>query len=159
MYSNGYSSSRSSLRYYPVSSGPGYRGSRFDDDPYDQMEYLSFRLRRNEHGHRDSGRINAGRSADASRFRHGAAGRTTHSSGYGPGYSSSQDTMNRGRSRSRAPTRASTVYPDDSISNTGRRPHRHRDAEVRGRSVAPAGHRGQRVVEGYPPTLPSASSH
>lgn len=38
------------------------------------------------------------------------------------------------------------------------RSHRERDAEIRGRSVAPNGHRSQHITEGYAPTLPSTSS-
>lgn len=50
------------------------------------------------------------------------------------------------------------MYPDDSVSNTGRRPHHQRDAEVRGRSVIPAGHCSHRIFEGYPPTVPPSTS-
>jgi len=155
------SSSRSSSRYYPVTSSSGYPGSRLDDGLSDQMEYRHGRSERSHRVRNQSthGGRHEGRSTDASRSRHGASGRTTHSSGYGSGYVSSQDNMDRGRSRSRAPSRASTVYPDDSISNTGRRPHRQRDTEIRNRSMASAGHRGHRVTERYPPTLPSSSSH
>jgi hypothetical protein len=164
MYSNDYSSSRSSSRYYPVSPSSGYPRSRFDDGLSDQMEYLLYRHGRGErnHGARNKsvhGGTYEGRSTDASRSRQGSSRRTTYSSGYGSSYISSQDSMDRGRSRTRAATRASTVYPGDSISNTGRRPHRQHNDETRGRSVAPVGHRSQRVTEVYPSTLPSTSCY
>ncbi|KAM0706150.1 hypothetical protein Q7P35_006699 [Cladosporium inversicolor] len=158
MYFNSYSSRRSGSRYYPIIPGSGYLTSRFDDDASAQMEYMPSRHRRNERSHGVGSGMDERRSADTSRSGHGTSRDTTHSSGYGPSYISSRSSMDRGPSRSRASTRASTVYPDDSISNIGRRPHRQRDAEIRGRSVAPTGHRGQRITEGYPPTLPSTSS-
>jgi len=167
MYSSSYSSNRSGSRYYPVSSSSGYPESRFDEDPSDQ-EYLSSRHGRNEHSHRVRNQSTRdGRSTDASGSR-----RTTHSSGYGSSYVSSRPSGDSGRmdrggdyqdysrvagsSRSRVPTRVSTVYPGDSISNTGRRPPRQRDAEIRGRSVAPVGR--QSVFEVYPQTPRSSNS-
>lgn len=172
MYSSSYSSSRSGLRYYPVSSSSGYPRSRFDEDPFDQ-EYLFSRHGRNEHsnGVRNQS-THGGRSTDASRSRYGVSGRTTHSSGYGSSYVPSRGTGDSARtdsggdyqdysriagsSSSRVSTRASTVHPGDSISNIGRRPHRQRDAEARSRSVAPVGHGRQSVFEVYPQTLRSS---
>lgn len=164
MYFNGYSSSRSSSRYYPVSSGSGYPGSRFDDDPSDQTGYLPTRHGRSERSHRTRNQsphdgTYEGRSTDASRSRHGASRRTAHSSGYGSSYISSQNGIDRGRSSTRASTRESTVYPTDSISNTGRRPHRQHDTETRRRSVAPVSHRSQRASESYASSFPSSSSY
>lgn len=164
MYSNGYSSSRSSSRYYPVSSGSGYLGSRFVDGPSDQMEYLPSRHRRGERSHRarnlsPHGGTYEGRSKDASRSRHVASRRTPNYSGYESSYISSQESIDRGRSSTRASTRSSTVYPNDSISNTGRRPHRQHDAEIRRHSVAPVSHRSQRASEGIPPSFPSSSTY
>ena len=177
MYSSSYSGSRPGSRYYPVSSSSGYSGSRFDDETSDQMEYCSSRHRRSERSHRVRNQSSdGGRSTDASRSRHGASRHSTHVSGYGSSYVSSRSRGNSARigegahyqdysrvagfSRCRAPSRASTIYPDDSVSNTGRRPHHQRDAEVRDRSVASAGHCSHRIFEGYPPTLPrSTSSH
>ena len=167
MYSRSYSSSRSGSRYYPVSSSSGYPRSRFDEDPSDQ-DSLSSRHGRNEHSHRIRNQSTHGRrSTDASRSR-----RTTHSSGHGSSYVSSRGSddsagvdrggdhrdysSTAGSSRSRVSTRASTVYPRDSIFNTGRRPHRQRDAEIRGRSVAPVSR--QSVFEVYPQTPRSSSS-
>lgn len=168
MYSSSYSSNRSGSRYYPVSSSSGYLPrSRFDEDPSDQ-EYVSSRHGRNEHSHRVRNQSNHdGRSMDTSRSR-----RTAHSSGYGSSYVSSRPNSDsartdRGRDyqtysriagslRSRVSTRASTVYPGDSISNTGRRPPHQRDAEIRGRSVAPVGR--QSVFEVYPQTPWSSNS-
>jgi hypothetical protein len=153
MYSNGYSSSRSSSRYYPVSSVSGYPGShRFDDGLSDQVEYLPSRHRCSERSHRDRNQYTLGgtyqrRSTDASRSRQGSSRRTTYSSGYGTSYISSQDSMDRGHLRTRASTRASTVYPGDSISNTGRRPPPAQWRDQRSlcgpsRSPQPACHRG-----------------
>ena len=170
MYYSNYSNSRPGSRYYPISSSSGYSRSRFDDDTSDQMEYLSSRHGCSERSHRAwNHSTHGGRSADVSR-----SIQATRSSRYGYGYISSQssrdsiridhDSYHRdyhrvlGFSRSRAPTRASTVYPDDSISNTGRRPCRHRDARTRGRPVALVGHRSHRVFEQYPATLLSTSS-
>jgi hypothetical protein len=114
--------------------------------------------------HITSSRTNEGRSDHASRSRHDA-GRPVD---YGSSYISSRRTADRAvpdhstgnqdhshmdrRSRSRAPTRASTVYPDDSISNVDRRSYHQRDIETRGYSRAPSdGHR-QPTMEGYLPT-------
>lgn len=164
MCANGYSSSRSSSRYYPASSGFGYPGSRFEDGPSDQMEYLPPRHRRSERSHRvrnqsTHGRTYERRSIDTSRSRQGSSRRTTLSSGYSPSYIPSRESLNRGRSRTRASTSTSTVYPGDSISNTGRRPGRQHSDEIRGRSVAPVSHHSQRVLEEYPPTRLSTSSY
>lgn len=170
MCSSSYSDSRPGSRYYPVSSSSGYLGSRFDDETSEQMEYRSSRHGRRERSHRVRNQSSDGRrSTDASRARRGASRHSTHVSGYGSSYVSSRSRGNSARigdgahyqdysrvadfSRSRAPSRASTIYPDDSVSNTGRRPHHQRDAEVRGRSVAPAGHYSHRIFEGYSPTL------
>ena len=175
MYSSSYSGSRPGSRYYPVSSSSGYSGSRFDDETSDQMEYRSSRHGRSERSHRVRNQSSdGGRSTDASRSRHGASRHSTHVPGFGYSYVSSRSRGNSARigegahyqdyshvagfSRSRAPTRASTVYPDDSISNTGRRQNHQRDAEVRGRSVTPAGHCSHRIFEGYPPTFPPSTS-
>lgn len=174
MYSNGYSSRRSSSRYYPVSSGSGYPRSRSDNDSSDQMEYILSSHRRHERSQRAEDQhadgLSERQSADTSRSTHRASRRTTHSSGYGSSYISSRSNTDRtahhqdyprvvSSSRSRTPTRASTVYPDDSISSAGFRTHLQRDAETRGRSAVLVDRRSHRTSEGYPPTIPSFSSH
>lgn len=61
---------------------------------------------------------------------------------------------------SRASARQSTIYPNDSISQGGYHPRRHRERELetRGRSRGPANDRRQRYIDDYPSTVPSKRS-
>ena len=138
--------------------------SRFDGYPAHQDEYLRSRHRHDERSRATSSRTSEGRSTHATRSRHGSSRHVDQTTGYGSGYGSSRRSADRGtsvyshelphvgrRSQSSAATRASTLYPGDSISNAGRRPHRQTDAEGRGYSRASSQHYRQPTMEEYPP--------